>query len=194
MNLINRIVHRQRRIRLLGLIGLALVLALAVSACNALPGGGGGEEVIPRQGEEEEPLNPIPTPLPAEDVGGEAISAAQDTPEGTWENYLRDMIAEQVSDRQQKLRLLERYQDPDITQQNLGGLVEDIDLVEDRTEFTISSGTATADAEFDIRLHYANGDTDTRTCRLNVGMEFDEEDGVWYVLNPAPLQIFSVCN
>ena len=173
-------------------IGLLAILAL--TACGGIPGvGGGGDEIQPREGEESDPLNPLPTPLPAEDVGGEALSAAQDTPEGTWANYLRDMIAEQVSDREQKITLLERYQDPAIIQANLEGLVEDINLVEDRTEFNISGGLATTNTEFDVRLLYANGDTDTQTCRLNVSMEFNEADGVWYVVNPAPLQVFAAC-
>jgi hypothetical protein len=88
---------------------------------------------------------------------------------------------------------LERYQDPAITKANLEGLVEDIDLVEDRTEFNTGGGLANSNADFDIRLTYANGDTDTQTCRVQVNMEYNEDDGVWYVINPAPLQIFAAC-
>jgi hypothetical protein len=172
------------------LIGLLAILVL--SACGGVPGGGSNQPQ-PRAGEESDPINPLPTPLPGEDVGGAAASAAKDTPEGTWANYLRDIIAEQVSDREQKITLLERYQDPSITAANLEGLVDDIDLLEDRTEFNINSGIASTSADFDIRLHYANGDTETESCRINVSMEFNEADGVWYVVNPAPLQIFSAC-
>jgi hypothetical protein len=175
------------------MVGLMVILVLA--GCGGVPGGGGGAAATaPPEREESEPINPLPTPLPAEDVGAEAASAAKDTPEGTWTNYLRDIIAEQVSDRTQKITLLERYQDPSITAANLEGLVEDIDLVEDRTEFnTTSGGLANSNADFDIRLTYANGDTDTQTCRVQVSMEFNEDDGVWYVVNPAPLQIFAAC-
>jgi hypothetical protein len=174
------------------LVGLLVILAL--TACGGLPGGGGGDnEPQPAQREESDPINPLPTPLPGEDVGEAAASAAKDTPEGTWTNYLRDIIAEQVSDREQKITLLERYQDPSITSANLEGLVEDIDLVEDRTEFSTGGGIANTNADFDIRLHYANGDTETQSCRVNVSMEFNEDDGVWYVINPAPLQIFAAC-
>jgi hypothetical protein len=177
------------------LIFIGLMAILVLTACGGLPGaGGGGDEATPPpEREESEPINPLPTPLPGEDVGAEALSAAQDTPEGTWVNYLRDIIAEQVSDRSQKITLLERYQDPSITSANLEGLVEDIDLVEDRTEFNTGGGIANTNADFDIRLTYANGDTDTQSCRVQVSMEFNEDDGVWYVINPAPLQIFAAC-
>jgi hypothetical protein len=174
------------------LVLIGLLATLVLSACGGIPGGGGNEPQ-PRAGEESEPINPLPTPLPGEDVGGAAASAAKDTPEGTWANYLRDIIAEQVSDRQQKITLLERYQDPSITAANLEGLVEDIDLLEDRSEFSTGGGIANTYADFDIRMTYANGDTETQTCHVNVSMEFNEADNVWYVVNPAPLQIFSAC-
>ena len=137
-----------------------------------------------------------PTPLPAEDVGEQALSGAKESFQETWNNYLRDIIAEQVADRQQKLNLLQRYENPDITEQNLGGLLSDIDLVEDRTAFnvinnnTIASGTT----EFDVRLIFLNGDADTRTCRYFVSLELNADDGVWYVINPAPLQVFANCS
>ena len=162
------------KIKLLALIGLALVF----TACSVIGGSEG---------------NPLPTPKPEEDVGEEAKSAAEDTPEGTWENYLRDIIAEQVADRTSKIELIQRYENPDITEQNLGGLLTNIGLVEDRTEFSTSGGLATAHAEFDIRLTFGNGDTDTRTCTFNVSLEFHEEDGVWYVINPAALAVFTQC-
>ena len=163
---------------------LALVLTLLLSGCGTVRGLlGGGDSG-----------NPLPTPLPSEDVGEQAQSAAKDTPEATWESYVRDVIAEQVKRQQARINLFERYQDPDITVQNVGGLVQDIDMVEDRTVFNITGGTlASSNVDFDVRLTFANGDTDTRTCRFNVGMEFNDEDGVWYVVNPEPLAIFVVC-
>ncbi len=159
------------------LVGMALTASLILSAC----GGGSGQ------------VNPLPTPLPAEEVGTQAQAGAMDTPEGTWSNYLRDIIAEQVAQRVSKINLLERYQNPAITRQNLGGLVKNILLVEDRTTFTISGGAASATTDFDIRLEYANGDVETRTCSFLVRLEKDEASGIWYVLNPEALQIFSVC-
>jgi hypothetical protein len=161
---------------------VGLILALAATACSA-PFGIGGEEG-----------NPLPTPQPGIDVGAEAESAARETPEETWEVYLEDSIAEQVARQEGKITLLERYQDPAITAQNLGGTVTDIDLVEDRTEFNIRGGTlAFTQTEFDVRLTFANGDTDTRTCAYDVSMEFNEDDGVWYVVNPQELAVFVVC-
>jgi hypothetical protein len=159
------------------LVGMALTASLILSAC----GGGSGQ------------VNPLPTPLPAEEVGSQAQAGAMDTPEGTWSNYLRDIIAEQVAQRVSKINLLERYQNPAITRQNLGGLVRNILLVEDRTTFTISGGAASATTDFDIRLEYANGDVETRTCSFPVRLEKDAASGIWYVLNPEALQIFSVC-
>ncbi len=180
-------------------LALAVTVALTLSACS-LPGGTsqGPEPTVPptpRPSVPEEPPSELPTPLPTEDVGQQALSGAKETYQETWNNYLRDMIAEQVADRQQKLALLQRYENPDITAQNLGGLMTDIDLVEDRTTFNLTNNAtvASANTDFDVRVTYANGDSDTRTCRMPVALELDPDDGLWYVLNPAPLQVFAVC-
>jgi len=165
------------------MVGAGLLLLIIGSiACEQTGIGGGRNEG-----------NPIPTPLPAEDVGVGAQSAAEDTPEGTWENYVRDIIAEQVARQESKLSLYERYQKPGITEQNLGGIVTDIDLVEDRTEFNTSETLASSNVEFDIRLTYANGDTDTRTCRFPISLEYDSDKEVWFVVNPDALAVFAVC-
>jgi len=173
--------HRKHRWVLAGLVvGSALLL----SGCGTVRGVLGGKD----------DGNPLPEPPRAEDVGAQAQSAAQDTPEGTWENYVRDIIAEQVKRQEAKVNLYERYQDPSITVQNTGGLVRDIDLVEDRTIFNIRGGTlASSNTDFDVRITFADGDTETRTCRPTVSMEFDEGAGVWYVVNPEPLAVFAVC-
>lgn len=166
-------------------VGLSAVLALSfvLSACGGgVPGIGGGNEG-----------NPLPTPLPGEEIGSEAESAAEDSPEATWENYLRDSIAEQINERSRLITLRERYEDPDITAQNLGGILQNIELVEDRTSWNISGNSASSFVEYDVRLTYANGDSETKTCRYNVGLQFNEEDGAWYVLNPGPLQVFANC-
>lgn len=164
------------------LVGAGLFLLILGSiACDQTAIGGGGEG------------NPIPTPLPAEDVGEAAQSAAEDTPEGTWENYVRDIIAEQVARQDSKLSLYERYQKPDITAQNLGGIVTDIDLIEDRTEFDGSETFVSSNVDFDVRLTYANGDTDTRTCTFPLNMEYDPDTETWFVVNPDALAVFAVC-
>lgn len=175
-------------------LALLALLVIALSACGALGGGsqptatpplptavGGGEVAA------------LPTAMPGEDVGTGASSGALDTAEGTWGNYLRDMIAEQNQSLSSKINLLERYADPGITQKNLGGIAKSIELVADRTAITLNSNqtVATVRAEFDVRLEFANGDTDTRTCKLTI--EADKKDNLWYILNPAPLAVFSVC-
>lgn len=173
------ILNKRIMIVMLVVLGAALVL----SGCSALPGGGKGE------------VNPLPTPLPAEDVGEEAGSAAGETPQETWERYRDDIVAEQVRQRESLITLRERYERPETTEANLESIVTDIDLVEggDRTEWNISGDSASSFVEFDVRLTYANGDNETKTCRFNVALEFDEEDGVWYVVNPSPLQVFADC-
>ncbi|GAB4395106.1 MAG: hypothetical protein Kow00124_32680 [Anaerolineae bacterium] len=165
--------------RMTGFILLIVLSVVGLAACGSSGGGG----------------NAIPTPQPGVDVGQEPAGRAGETVEETWEAYLRDSIAFQVARQQDKLVLVERYQNPDHTAQNLGGLVEDIDLVTDRTAFQLnSSGTfATSTADFDVRITYANGDTQTRTCSYTVQIELDSEDGVWYVINPAALDVFSFC-
>lgn len=160
----------------------AVVLGMVVTACT-LPGGSNGS------------VNPLPTPLPAQNVGEEAKKGATEDYKTTWDNYLHDAIAEQVRDRQQKIDLLQRYEKPSITEANLKGLVKDIGLVEDRTTFNLthSDSVASAITDFDVRLTFANGDTDTRTCKQPVEIDKDT-DGKWYILNPGQLQIFAVCN
>lgn len=175
-------------------IALLALLVVALSACSALGGGtqptataplptavGGGEVAV------------LPTAMPGEDVGTGASSGALDTAEGTWGNYLRDMIAEQNQSLASKINLLERYADPAITQQNLGGIGKSIELVADRTTITQNSSqtVGTVKAEFDVRIEFANGDTDTRTCKMT--LEADKKDNLWFILNPAPLAVFSIC-
>lgn len=182
------------------LLALIVVLSLSLAACS-LPGvgGGGGAEATPRPTERpedaEDAPNVLPTAAEAEDVGGGALSGAKESYQETWNNYLRDIIAEQVADRQQKLELLQRYENPRITSENAEGLVNDIDLVEDRTTFNVTGNqnVAGSQSEFDVRVTYLNGDTETLTCSMPVQIELNAEDGLWYVLNPAPLQVFAVC-
>jgi hypothetical protein len=163
---------------------LALVVAVVVTGCT-LPGGSSNGSV-----------NPLATPLPAQDVGEDAKKGATEDYQNTWDNYLQDAIAEQVLDRQQKIDFLQRYENPNITNQNLKGLVQDVDLVTDRTTFNLTHGDTVASAitDFDVRLTFANGDSDTRTCKQPVEIDKDPDSGKWYILNPGQLQIFAVCN
>jgi len=165
-----------KEFRVLAVVCLLALGVLALTAC-----GGGG--------------NPLPTPRPAEDVGTTADSAARDTYQATWEAYLRDSIAAENQQEQIKLSMLQRYEKPSITSQNTGGLIKETELIEDRTVFNLlnSATTASSLAEFDIRITFVDGDTDTRTCKIQVGIEQDPESKLWYVLNPGPLPIHSVC-
>lgn len=176
--------------------GLALLalLVVALSGCGAMGGGnqpaptaplptavGGGE------------VGALPTAPAGEDVGTGATSGVLDTPEGTWGNYLRDMIAEANQGLTSKITLMEHYANPDITQRSLSDIAKKIELVADRTKITLNSTdtVASAKADFDIRVNYANGDANTRTCKFLV--EIDKKDNSWYVLNPAPLAYAAQC-
>jgi hypothetical protein len=172
---------KMKHLHKLGLTSVGLlVLAAVLSACGALGGGGG---------------NTLPTPIPGEELGEEARSQAKDSYQGTWDSYLRDSIAAANKVAANDIDMLERYELPSITKQNLPGTLSSVELVEDRTAFNIASsgGIAASNAEFDIRLTFANGDTDTRTCRLAVQIELDSESNLWFVINPAPLPVFNAC-
>src|SRR5262245_51335707 len=138
-----------KEFRVLAVTCLMIFGVLALTAC-----GGGG--------------SPLPTPRPAEDVGTTADSAAKDTYQATWEAYLRDSIAAQNQQEQIKLSMIQRYEKPGITVQNTGGLIKEIELLEDRTVFNLlnSATTASSLSEFDIRITFVDGDTDTRTCKI----------------------------
>jgi len=183
--------NRKRDVLLLvGTIALTMLLA----ACG---GGGGGEDAEPtvNPAAQDDEGVAIPTPLPTTEVGEQSVSAAKDTPEATWNSYLPDSIAEQVKNRRQIIDLLERYENPDVTGQRLESLATNITLVEDRTAWNTNQGAGQANSfvDYDVQVTYANGDTETLTCRYNVAQEFDSEDGVWYILNPAALQVFADC-
>jgi hypothetical protein len=163
--------------------GMVIVLAVAFSACGGPTTAGGGAG------------NPLPTTRPAEDVGGAASSAAKDNYQATWDSYLRDSIAAANDQQRVKLSMLQRYEKPSITAQNTGGLMKQVDLVEDRTTFNLinEQTTASAVADFDIKITFVNGDTDTRKCSVQVGIELNPDDKLWYVLNPSALNWDSVC-
>ncbi|NDJ54910.1 MAG: hypothetical protein GYB68_17705 [Chloroflexi bacterium] len=158
---------------------LALLVAGVLVAC------GGGEDPVVQE---------LPTQAPDEEVGAETRGGVTSEVETTWENYLRDIIAAAIVDRNQIVDLFERYRDPNVTVQDIERLVTDITLVEDRTEWNTTPNSASSNVEFDVRLAFANGDSDTRTCRFDVFMEQGVEDELWYIVNPAALAIFSVCN
>ncbi len=166
--------------RVVGMVAATATIMLLLAACALARGGERG--------------NPLPTPRPTEVVGPEARSAAKDTPQGTWEGYLRDMIAYQVNDLEARTALYQRYENPDHTAQNMGGRIKDVVLLEDRTEWTVRPTSAYSLVDFDVRVIYLDGDTETRHCRFEVFLQKDEEDGMWYVINPRGLDVQGMCS
>ena len=166
---------------------LAMVLlaaSLVLAACR-------GGEVLPQGG------NPIPTPREGETVGTVADSQAAATPEETFGRYIRDSIAATVAVQQTKIGMRGRYQEPDQTLQDLGGLVSEIAVLEDRTKITSPKDTAAnAKVDLDVRVKYADGDTQTFTCHYDVSTlrgANKKGDNVWYVINPDAFPLFVSC-
>lgn len=161
--------------KLSGVFGIAL-LAAVLSSC-----GGAG--------------NPLPTPRPAEEVGAGAKSQAKGTYQETWDSYLRDAIAADNQVEDIKISMLQRYQKPSSTKANLGGILKKTDLLEDRTKLAYGNQNTTASglADFDVKMTFANGDTDTRHCKVQVSLELNPDDKLWYVVNPGPMAVFSNC-
>lgn len=186
----------RKRNTIVWLVSILALLLLAACGGGETPGEAVQAEqpTAPPEAQDDEG-QPLPTPLPTVEVGDESVSAAKASPEETWISYLPDTIAEQVKNRRQIIDLLERYENPDVTSQRLETLVTNITLVEDRSIWNTNSsaGQSNSFVDYDVQVTYANGDTETLTCRYNVAQELDSEDGVWYILNPGALQVFADC-
>ena len=162
----------------------ALVPLLTITACL-------GSEVLPEGG------NPIPTPREGELVDALPDSQAAATPEETFTRYMRDSIAATVAVQQTKINMRGRYQEPGQTLDDLSGLVSEIAVLEDRTEITSPKDTAAnAKVDLDVRVMYADGDSQTFTCKYGVSMQMSANakgDNVWYVINPDAFPLFVSC-
>jgi hypothetical protein len=171
------------------LLAALVILAMALSACNV----GRPTEVL------EEGGNVIPTPVEGTDVGEGASSQAAGTPEETFSRYMTASLGSLVALHQQRIELRQRYQNPSQTLEDLGGLVTEIDVVDDRTEVkkvNENSTNATANVDVDVRVGYADGDRQTFTCNYAVTLqqaENEDEEEVWYVINPAEFPLFVSC-
>jgi len=169
---------------LIRLTTLTLVLAVALAACRS-------QEVLPAGG------NPIPTPQIGENVGSEPGGQAAGTPEETVSRYLRDSIAAQVALQQTEIIMRERYQDPGLISKALSGLVTEISVLEDHSTITRpKEDVANARVELDIRVKFANGDSDTRACQYQVNLQLRQNtkgQDVWYVINPDAFPVFASC-
>ena len=162
----------------------AFVTLLTLTACL-------GSEGLPEGG------NPIPTPREGELVDSLPDSQAAATSEETFARYIRDSIAATVAVQQTKINMRGRYQEPDQTMEDLSGLVSEIAVLEDRTEISSPKDTAAnAKIDLDVRVTYADGDTQTFTCKYDVSMQMsanDKGDNVWYVINPDAFPLFVSC-
>lgn len=162
-----------------------VALAVLLSACSK-------PEVLPSGG------NPIPTPIKGVDVGTSPDSQAAATPEETYKRYINDSIAALVSVQQQKINMRERYQNPTQTKLDLGGLVTDISILDDRTKIKqTNDSNANANIDMDVRIKYADGDIVSFVCTYQITMQSAlnaKNATVWYVINPDVFPIFVSCN
>jgi hypothetical protein len=160
------------------------MLILVLTACR-------GNEVLPEGG------NPIPTPRVGDVVDNSPDSQAAATPEETFSRYIRDSIAATVAVQQTKINMRGRYQNPDQTLQDLGGLVSEISVLTDRTQIKTPKDTAAnAKVDLDVRVKYADGDSQTFTCKYDVALQRGantQGDNVWYIINPDAFPLFVSC-
>ena len=127
------------------ILASAGLLAL-MTACGSLATGSDSPpEAAPAEPSDATatPAEPAPataTPEPTVVFDFQASSALvgspQDTPEGTFELYLRDAINQAVRLQHERLDIRIHYEDPEILAQDLGGLVVDVDLL----RFVVDAG------------------------------------------------------
>ena len=137
---------------------------------------------------------PTPTPIPTPDYEdlSSLASFAVDSPEGTFELYLRDSIAQQISLQREKIDIRIRYQNPSTLLQDAGGLIINVELIQDRSKRTIlRESSATFEVDIDIRITFANLDTNSQTCTFTVNLEKVGE--LWYVVSPREFPLFFSC-
>ncbi len=162
---------------------------LLLAACNP----GQSTEVVSQGG------NPLPTVNVGTAVGDAPSSQAAATPEETWSRYLADSFGALVAQQSQKLELRRRYQNPELTKEDVGGLLAEIKILEDRTtikKVTDKSTNATANVDTDVRVVWVDGDQESFTCKYAVTLQLAEnEDGdpVWYIINPDSFPLFVSC-
>lgn len=184
----------------MGAIYAAAVTAL-LAACSSAPVGGVNPTPLPTSTPPPEVIpaggNPIPTPIIGENVGTAPDSQAAAVPEESFKRYINDSIAGLVAIQVQKITIRQRYQNPSQTEQDLGGLLTAVNILEDRTKIkkvTDTSTNATANADIDVRITWADGDTQSFTCKYAVTLQAAENanrETVWYVINPDVFPIFA---
>jgi hypothetical protein len=77
----------------------------------------------------------------------------------------------------------------------VGGLLTEISILEDRTEISKPTDTsANANVAMDVRIKYADGDSQSYTCTYKVVMQSGanaKNETVWYVINPDVFPAFA---
>jgi hypothetical protein len=196
----------RRRDRAGVIVTAALMLVLA--ACSGgtpageTPNGEGGAtetsagEPTPVEAVPTVTPAPFPTPEPEPEYDYTRVSSLtgspQDTPEGTFELYIRDAIAQQVTLQRERIDMRVRYQEPEIVERDVGGLVVDVTLIEDRSRMSELSDTRVVfDVDMDVLVTYASGETEQGICGWPVNLE--QHEGLWYVINPSELALFVNC-
>lgn len=183
-----------------GLIVAAALLTIALSACVAATPPPTPSTQPPTASPTDTPRllptdAPEPTPEPAYDFMTSSPIRGQplDSPEATYELYLRDAIRQTEQIQQKRLTLRLRYEAPGVTTPDLGGLVVSVRLLEDRSTFTMpNDNTAIFSGDFDLLVTFADQSTAMRYCTWMVTLE-RTRNGTWYVINPSELPLFSVC-
>ena len=90
-------------------------------------------------------------------------------------------VAQQVALQRERVDMRVRYQDPEIMEQDMGGLISDIDLIEDRSRMSSLGDTQVVyDVDVDIVVTFANGEQEQGVCGWPVNLELYE--GLWYGL------------
>ena len=185
------------------ILASAGLLAL-MTACGSLATGSDSPpEAAPAEPSDATatPAEPAPataTPEPTVVFDFQASSALvgspQDTPEGTFELYLRDAINQAVRLQHERLDIRIHYEDPEILAQDLGGLVVDVDLIEDRSVFDYATEAEVSviyEVDIDILITYGDEETNRSQCDWTANLE--KIDEVWYVINPSELPLFVNC-
>lgn len=182
-------------------LALLASLVLLLTACA-----GAGTATPDRRGIDGEPtedaspsVDPTDTVLAVTPTGEAEPALAEvgvtDTLEGTWDAFLRDSVAVAARRMQDRVYFESLYQRPDLVIANGGGVMADVDLVEDRTEFELSNSDTlgSSNVEYDVRVSFVNGNSSLLTCRYNIQIERDPAGGLWWVINPRPLDVTSFC-
>lgn len=189
-----------RGLQALALVGAAALLVVALAACASETPAPTPSPPPPPTARPTTTPRPLPTtaPEPTVETPYDFMSVSplsgkpQESPEATFELYLRDSISQTERLQQKRVALRLRYEVPNVTTQDLPGLVIGVKLMEDRSTYTLpTENTAVYMGDFDVQVTFADQSTGMRYCAWTVNLE--RVRGTWYVINPSELPLFSVC-